>query len=398
MIKRLLPALMTGILMLTACSPSMLRPHLEIVAPTEHLSEAEQIAGEIMAYLLEVVLGLAGAPDKRDAWATRGLDLPLDFDMVSRRMFGPVPLRAELMVLDTNILGLSRVLYHYDRRLNLFKGERDHDSLYPCAELMAIRLFLLQKRHRNERVSITALLRNRERFAPGSRDPGGAELAAMQLSAAEFRYLKAIFQSEPAFLRYLRHPFIISIFRKIGVAEPDVLTLSADLAATYSQLACEKDGKTKLPAATIAIVPAMNAMFDAVPPTGRIRPSGDYLTLQEQIKSEIVSKIQQDTNGPSTAARLAFYTLARPVTITPENADRVIGQLCPRADFTVILLGKNVYRAIFIDPQVDIPPRKNRIYLDVDDVRYQQIDDEIAAIVSAVLPAITAGAGGAPQS
>jgi hypothetical protein len=397
-IKRLLPALMTGILMLSACAPSMLRPHLEIVAPTEHLSEAEQIAGEIMAYLLEVVLGLAGAPDKRDAWATRGLDLPLDFDMVSRRMFGPVPLRAELMVLDTNILGLSRVLYHYDRRLNLFKGEREHDSLYPCAELMAIRLFLLQKRHRNERVSIAALLRNRERFAPGSRDPGGAELAAMQLSAAEFRYLKAIFQSEPAFLRYLRHPFIISTFRKIGVAEPDVLTLSADLAATYSQLACEKDGKTKLPAATIAIVPAMNAMFDAVPFTGRIRPSGDYLTLQEQIKSEIVSKIQQDTNGPSTAARLAFYTLARPVTITPENADRVIGQLCPRADFTVILLGKNVYRAIFIDPQADIPPHKNRIFLDVDDVRYQQIDDEIAAIVSALLPAITAGAGGAPQS
>jgi hypothetical protein len=397
-IKRLLPALMTGILMLSACAPSMLRPHLEIVAPTEHLSEAEQIAGEIMAYLLEVVLGLAGAPDKRDAWATRGLDLPLDFDMVSRRMFGPVPLRAELMVLDTNILGLSRVLYHYDRRLNLFKGEREHDSLYPCAELMAIRLFLLQKRHRNERVSIAALLRNRERFAPGSRDPGGAELAAMQLSAAEFRYLKAIFQSEPAFLRYLRHPFIISTFRKIGVAEPDVLTLSADLAATYSQLACEKDGKTKLPAATIAIVPAMNAMFDAVPFTGRIRPSGDYLTLQEQIKSEIVSKIQQDTNGPSTAARLAFYTLARPVTITPENADRVIGQLCPRADFTVILLGKNVYRAIFIDPQADIPPHKNRIFLDVDDVRYQQIDDEVAAIVSALLPAISAGAGGAPQS
>jgi hypothetical protein len=384
--------------MLSACAPSMLRPHLEIVAPTEHLSEAEQIAGEIMAYLLEVVLGLAGAPDKRDAWATRGLDLPLDFDMVSRRMFGPVPLRAELMVLDTNILGLSRVLYHYDRRLNLFKGEREHDSLYPCAELMAIRLFLLQKRHRNERVSIAALLRNRERFAPGSRDPGGAELAAMQLSAAEFRYLKAIFQSEPAFLRYLRHPFIISTFRKIGVAEPDVLTLSADLAATYSQLACEKDGKTKLPAATIAIVPAMNAMFDAVPFTGRIRPSGDYLTLQEQIKSEIVSKIQQDTNGPSTAARLAFYTLARPVTITPENADRVIGQLCPRADFTVILLGKNVYRAIFIDPQADIPPHKNHIFLDVDDVRYQQIDDEIAAIVSALLPAISAGAGGAPQS
>ena len=397
-VNRLLPALMAGILMLTACAPSMLRPHLEIVAPTEQLSDAEQIAGEIMAYLLEVVLGRAGALDKREAWATRGRDLPLDFDMVSRRMFGPVPLRAELMVLDTNILGLSRVLYHYDRRLNLFKGQRDHDSLYPCAELMAIRLFLLQKRHRNEKVSMAGLIRHVSLFAPGSRDAGGAELAAMQLTGTEFRFLKAIFQSEPAFLRYLQHPFIVSTLRKIGVAEPDPFTLSADLVSTYSQFSCKPAAKKKTPPITIAIVPAMNAMFESIPTTGRIRPSGDYLKLQEQIKSDIIHKIDMNSNLPSPSIRLAFFTPARPVTLYPENADRVIDQLCPSAAFTVILLGKNVYRAIFIDPNADILPHKNRIYLDVDDVRYEQIGDEIDAIITAIMPSLTAGVDTAPAS
>ena len=53
-----------------------------------------------------------------------------------------------------------------------------------------------------------------------------------------------------------------------------------------------------------------------------------------------------------------FCTPARPMTIHPGNADRVIDQLCPGADFTVILMGKNVYRAIFIDPALDISPHK----------------------------------------
>jgi hypothetical protein len=49
-------------------------------------------------------------------------------------------------------------------------------------------------------------------------------------------------------------------------------------------------------------------------------------------------------------------------------------------------LGKNVYRAVLIDPDSDIYPHTNRIYLDVDDVRYQQIDHEVDIIVSAMRP------------
>lgn len=337
-----------------------------------------------MAYLIEVVMGQAGALDKRQEWSSRGLGLPLDFNLVSRRMFGPVPLRAELMVLDTNILGLSQVLYSYDRRLNLFKGTREHDSLYPCAELMAIRLLLIQKRHRNEKVSIADLARHTDLFAPGSRDAVGAELDAMQLTGTEFRFLKAIFQSEPAFLRYLRHPFIVSTLRKIGLAESDAFTLSADLAATYSELSCRPPGKKDIRPVTVAIVPAMNPMFESQPATGQIRPSSDYLKLQEQMITAIIHKVNLDLDTLLAADRLAFYTPDRPVTIHPENADRVIGQLCPKADFSVILLGKNVYRSIFIDPASDIYPYKNMLYLDIGDVQYQEIDDDIDTIVSAV--------------
>ena len=205
-------------------------------------------------------------------------------------------------------------------------------------------------------MSIAALMHYNALFAPGSRDAAGAELDAMQLTGTEFRFLKAIFRSEPAFLRYLRHPFIVSTLRKIGVAELDAFTLSADLAATYSQLSCGSDSDKKIQPVTIAIVPAMNAMFEAIPATDQVRPSGNYIELREQIKTAIIRRIHMDKDPPPAMGRLVFYTPGRPVTIYPENADRVIGQLCPNADFTVILMGKNVYRAIFIDPESDIYP------------------------------------------
>ncbi len=379
-------ALTIGMLLICACMrvPPPLAPSPSVQG--DHLSLNEQIAGEIMAYLIEVVLGQAGALEKRHEWATRGLDLPLDFDLVNRRMFGPVPLRAELMVLDTNILGLSQVLYHYDKRLNLFKGRRNHDSLYPCSELMAIRLLLLKKLHHGEKVSLAALSRHADLFAPGSRDADGAELAAMQLSATEFRFLKEIFQSEPAFLRYMRHPFIISTLRKVGVVEADASTLSADLTATYEQLSCSPGGDPAIRPVTIAILPAMNPMFEPSTQGDRIRPTTAYLELQATITSSIVRRLNAQEEALLIDKPISFFTPNRPVTIHPDNAHRVIAQICPTADFNVIVLGKNVYRAVLIDPDSDIYPHTNRIYLDVDDVRYQQIDHEVDIIVSAMRP------------
>jgi hypothetical protein len=387
--KRPALALTAIVILLGACS-SIKRPVPSLpTPPTSELvfTENEQIAGEIMAYLIQVVLGVAGAPEKRQAWSTRGLDLPLDFAMVSRRMHGPVPLRTELMVLDTNILGLSRVLYHYDPRLNLFKGTRDHQSLFPCAELMAIRLLLLQKRHHDETVSMAAIARHADLFAPESRDAAGEELTAMGLTAEEFRFLKDVFRSEPAFLRYMQHPFIVSTLRKIGVARPDAFTLAADLKASYDQLSDQSRNGTEDQPVTVALVPAMIS----APDEGK-SPSGDYIQVLKTVRTAIKTELNRRPELPTSTPRPVFFIPDRPVTIYPENADRVIGQLCPTADFTVILLGKNVYRAVFIDPDTDIYPYKRWLYLDIDDVRYGQTDADIGTIVSAILPVIEARA------
>ncbi len=394
-----LPVIMLAVCALIASACSPLPPHR--IAPqliqTERLTDAEQIAGEIMAYLIEVVLGREGDPAGRSAWATRGLNLPLDFDLVSKRMFGPVPLRAELMVLDTNILGLSEVLYHYDRRLNLFKGTRQHDSLYPCAELMAIRLFLVHKLSRGEKVSLVAMIRFQGLFAQGGREARKEELAAMNLTDTEFRFLKAVFQSEPAFVRYMQHPFIVSTLRKMGAAEQDAVTLSADQSANYRRWACPSPRPLQPSPVTIAILPSMNPMFEALDgPAGEVTPGRDYQIVQDYLKQAILDGLARKELAAGRIDRVkrlpVFFTPERPMVVHPGNAGRVIESVCPKADFTVILLGKNVYRAMHIDLENDIYPHEKRIYLDAADIQYQQIDDEIETIVNAVMPALTASA------
>jgi hypothetical protein len=389
--------MVTGVLIVSACSPLPSQRVVPRPIQTEQLTDAEQIAGEIMAYLMEVVLGREGDPQGRSAWASRGLNLPLDFDLVSKRMFGPVPLRAELMVLDTNILGLSEVMYHYDRRLNLFKGKREHDSLYPCAELMATRLFLVHKLNQGEEVRLAAMIRYKGLFAPGSRDARKAELADMNLTDTEFRFLKAVFQSEPAFLRYMEHPFLVSTLRRIGAAEQDGFTLSADQSANYRRWTCPSRKPLRPSPVTIAILPSMNPLFDASPgPAGAVAPSREYEIILELLENAILEGLDRKRMDSGQAdhilQRPVFFTPGRPMVIHPGNAGRVIEDVCPKADFTLILLGKNVYRAIYIDPENDIFPHEKRIYLDVDDIRYQQINEEIETIVNAVMPALSADA------
>ena len=382
-------AVLAAVLLITvACSRAPVRHERVEAVPAAQLTASEQIAGEIMAYLMEVVLGKAGNLRMRQAWATRGSDLPLDFSLVKNRMFGPVPLRAELMVLDTNILGLSEVLYHYDRRLNLFKGTGEQNSLYPCAELMAIRLFLLHKINRGEKVSMAAIIRAKTSFVPGSRHPRPVELAEMNLTEKEFGFLKSVFQSEPALLRYMHHPFLLSTLKRIGVAQQDTLTLLADQMANYRQLSTRAaDRSREGPPVSIAILPSMSALFEAE--NGTIVPSVEYRQLVEGLEQSISTGIRQ--NGPESAvpgtipvSGLSFISPFRPMVIHPGNAGRVIENVCPQADFVVIVLGKNVYRAMHIDPENDIYPHARRLYLDVSDIRYEQINDDIQTIVDAV--------------
>lgn len=378
--------LAAGLLIIAACTPAPLRVENNGPLPMAKLNASEQVAGDIMAYLMEVVLGKAGNPQTREAWATRGSGLPLDFNLVKNRMFGPVPLRAELMVLDTNILGLSEVLYHYDRRLNLFKGTGDHNSLYPCAELMAIRLLLIQKLARGEKVGMAAMVRKKALFAPGGRAPRPGELAEMNLTEMEFRFLKAVFASEPAFLQYMAHPFLLSTLKRIGAAQQDTVTLIADQKANYRRWSSPVPANPKPSTATIAILPSMNALFETA---GQgLAPSREYRQLIDKLERAIVSAWERRVlERPPSADRIAppeFITPLHPMVIQPDNAGRVIEDVCPQADFVVIVLGKNVYRAIDIAPDRDIYPHERRIYLDVSDIRYHQIDEEIDTIVEAV--------------
>lgn len=385
---RTIAAMLAFSVMLWACGPRLVERRPPGPPPTAPLSAGETVAGEILAYLMEVVLGRAGPPANRTAWATRGTRLPLSFDLVEKRMHGPVNQRAELMVLDTNILGLSQVLYHYDPRLNLFKGRRGHDSLYPCSELMALRLLLLRKLEQGERVSLAAILRHHHLFADPVGQADDDALAAMNLNADEFRFLRAVFLSEPAFWRYLQHPFIVSTLKRLGIAAQDTATLMADQAANYRASARPKT-RQRQPGSIVAILPSMTALFDDHGGRTGIAPSPDYRQLSASLISGLRDGVDRRlaSNGHAPAGdRLVFWWPDRPLVIHPQNAGRVVEEVCPQADFVVVVLGKNVYRAMHIDPARDVYPHERRVYLDVDDIRYQNLDDAHDNVATALVP------------
>lgn len=120
------------------------------------------------------------------------------------------------------------------------------------------------------------------------------------------------------------------------------------------------------------------------PDNGHLTPTEFYLTLQEEIKAALTQKIKIKPYRSLKPRKLTFFTPNKPIAIVPENADRVMEQLCPDVDFTVVVMGKNVYRSLFINPDADILPHKHLIYLDVDDVRYKMADEEIDALAKAI--------------
>jgi len=58
----------------------------------------------------------------------------------------------------------------------------------------------------------------------------------------------------------------------------------------------------------------------------------------------------------------------------------VVQDVCPKADFTVILLGKDVYLSMHIETGKDTYPDVNRLYIDLVDVKYGQIQEEVDQI------------------
>jgi hypothetical protein len=60
----------------------------------------------------------------------RAFDEALDFQRIVNAMTDPEKSRLDFMVLDPDILDLSQVLFHYDDKLSLYKGDYGVTSVF----------------------------------------------------------------------------------------------------------------------------------------------------------------------------------------------------------------------------------------------------------------------------
>ncbi len=358
-----------------------------------------------MALMLRVVLGQKGRPETRDEWATRGLDFPLRLDAVSREMSfmeGGNILR--IMVFDPNILDLSQTLYYYDDRLGFSKGKF---SVYPAMEFLAIRLLLLQKIAKGEKINLSALLERRRLLFDKGRGVEEGDIEATGLHIEEIELIRDILERAPYLFDYLGCPFLVKGLFEAGVLSLDETVRQKLAAANYRDFPCRAErGAEKRETVRIAILPSLTKAFlfdtngSASSPTGFV-PSGFLQEMVEALKLQIIEgaaawigrKALEEgieiAGEPVSASgwsemvrsRVSFCVQEeRPLVITPGNAAEVIEDVCPEADFTVILLGKNVYLSLFIDPDKDTYPAVNRVYLDFDDIRHAQAQDKYEPI------------------
>lgn len=368
-------------------------------ADTE-LNPAQAYAGEVLAYMMLTVLGDAGDVENRPAWKARGLEVHLDFAAIAATMNQPDRDKSRLLVMDPSILGLSQVLYHYEKKLNLFKGSQPFDSIYPSVEMIALRLLLLQKRARGERADIRQILRREALMFDPNATPTAADMAATHLTASEIGLLQAAFASERLLFRYLKHPFLIDALAAHGFIVIDDFVRETAAHAHYRPYSPPvPEVATLQPAVTVTLLPSLLANFEPDPENpGRLAPDAEYrrvmASFREMILAETANRIRQattaDGDGTTPAAGRSpgellrhvrfVHEFSRPFVIHPQNADAAIADLCPDADVAVIVLGKNVDRAIhFADgnPAQNTPPR---LFLDLLDVKYDQVNQEIEQI------------------
>lgn len=384
----------TGLLFISGC---MAMPTPETHPTTVGSSLAHHYGEEVLAYLMQVVLGQAGDPDNRAKWRSRGLDQDLDLERITAIMSDPGANKTAIMVNDPSILGLSKVLYHYAPEMSQFSGSYA-TSLYPATELVALRLLLLKRIQANRKVSLQALLNHQALLQDSEQEATRSELAAMNLTDDECRLLQAVFQSKPWLFDSLTSPFLVAAFAQTGVLENDPLTAKLISRANYRNAACKPVGTSSdRDALVIAFLPSMIREFS--PEGSGFIPSDAYLAVVENLKRDILAALgkvvrQEMKTTPAhlaesaerqmeimTARKISFRSLnARPLVIYPANAARVVRDTCPAADFVVILLGRNVYQSVHIDPAKDIYPATNRIYLDITDVKHSQVSSEVDEI------------------
>ena len=367
-------------------------------------------AGEVLSYMMQVVLGREGQPANRSQWALRGSDVSLDLNAIRQLMAHSEHSKAGLMVYDANILGLSGVLYHYNSRLNQFKGKYRFESVYPSSELLAVRLLLLKKIQRAEKIQLNTLLNRPDLLLGEAAMPTPGDLEAIGLQAAELKLLRDILREEPQFWGYLQYPHIVRALYRLGVVDEDPFVAEVIRDADQPGYECRPSAAfSGHEIVTISILPSLIDTFDFGPDQKGLnrhgfKPTRFYqqmvIKLQEYIIAQaavlLAAKAPPAMGQPPEfwqtiiADRVSFCVEdERPLVIYPHNADRVIEALSPKADLNIILLGKDVYLAIHFDPRRDIFPGTNRLYIDIMDVKHALIDDQALQIGEFILSKIT---------
>jgi hypothetical protein len=371
------------------------------------LTPAQDYAGEVLAYLLQVVVGQAGAPENRPAWRSAGLGVEIDLKKISRHLSDPEYRKSNLFVLDTDVLGLSEVLYYYNPRLNQFKGRYVFDSFYPSAELLAVRLLILEKLRKGESVPFSALLERESTLCADTPLPTATDLEALNLTLEEFQLLKDIFTSEPIFFYYYKHPFIVEALTRIGFYRNETLTAEVIKRASYKKYGHEVafiPWRRKL---NIAILPSLINQFDfgglySAPYIYGFKPSATFLERTAKLKTEILLRTaafvraELQNRGAENTADESFWDMLweerflprieveiydqRPFCIHPENERRASKNICPEADLTIVVLGQDVYRSIHFETDPRDLDDAGLLYMDIGDIRYHYADEKIDTI------------------
>jgi hypothetical protein len=351
----------------------------------EGLSPGQQYAGRVLAYLMQVVLGRAGPEDLRSEWGRRGLDVPLDFKRISSIMLEPGQNRAQVVVFDTRIFGISEVLYHYDPRLNLFKGTEGRQSLFPSVELIALRLLLLQKMVRGEKLRLEAVAARKPLLFDSRLAVTEEDLAATGLSRSEMALLRETLTSDPHLFRYLVYPPMVRTLYEIGAIESDPLVARCLGEMVQTGSGCRfSTANPSNPPLRIALLPSITRHFTLEPGPGgksaaNFGPNEFYRRISETLKQRILA--QAEAVHPSAADFLLFSgPPLRPQVIYPENHAAEIHRICPEADFAVILVDKDVLRSFNLSSKHGNREEKNLLYIDIMDIQHSLIDPELEAV------------------
>ncbi|MBW1781948.1 MAG: hypothetical protein JRL30_14550 [Deltaproteobacteria bacterium] len=396
-------------------SPSLLQPGsqashgsgpAETVSADADLTPAQAYAAEVLAYLVQITLGMAGDPEYREQWRVRGLEEPLRFQDIEATMTEPEQNPLDLMVLDPNILDLTSVLYYYDKGLSLYQGDYGVTSIYPASEFIAIRLLLLKKIHSGKKVGLAALVAREDLLRDPEAEPTEEDLRATNLTIGELKLLQEIIHSKPHLFQYLKSPFLVAAFYNAGAVVEDGFVREKMARAGYGEYPCRPFlGSDRPEAVKICFLPSIIDEFVYGQPNAHLspnafQPTGFFRDMIRKLARDIRSATKKcmekelltlgNTQSPTKISQwnadwsriagkyLGFYVAdQRPFVVYPENAAQVIQDICPQADFTVFILGKNVYKSIFLDPKTDIYPSANRIYVDITDIKHSRIQEEI---------------------